>query len=989
MRTSKPRRVFGLSGCLRSSAFLELYGRAQTTEAAEALPTPRQCGDAAPVDERWAKCEAFLKRFRSHLYIHPGKAPVELCREALRAVEELLASSPTRRSTVARRLWRDALALHSHLPAHDVSAAAETASALLFSDQAQRGCLVCSRVDGHPRFRQELRSGTGLRDCLRLLSVHAMCASYSCEALSPQWWTNLADSLDEAKRIITAADKSRRIPIAQALELLAWSLDWLHHQSGTPERKALTALKPKLPRWLPFLFDEYDAAAVKPSSKTLALLSPRWLLKMAAHAESNNDVGALVRLLRDALRKEDRYRGYAVFQLSSRVADLLVRRFPHHPSAAHAVSLHGTALQCSSLQAYGTTQEGFHKTLDVLTCMSGAQPYFATQALLRHHPPETAAKTQEQHGDLLTGNPGLNWRTALTFTMQQVGAANPHWRVYLPETLRLLSDAGKSKLFWSLLQEYDAADATANISIAASLGRAMQRSGRWWHAMEVLDLLCSAPPPKNTTEDQLMTAACTDTLEVLLKAKRWQEALRVFLLVRDVIPPTESALVFRLLTSIPASAPWEIALAASAEKRLASPTVRALLLCLHAGVSVDLLPPFHYQQKVAASIFALHGRWDLVRTVVERHPSDVSLWRFLVQAMEHCPDAVDDPTAAAIFPVPLLHGQWKDLSFVNAFAHLCVQRGWLSLLASHLSSLPPEDSPATPVSRLRVEYEHLLRFYQLNTPPPANFVFGDSYVVHQYMSCVTSRRVSVVARLPAESASSKEQASAYLRVPYENLSEPHREADGTVTVRATSAPSAAYLKDHCIFSSSCGLVVGYKVPASALFPSARGLLRALGNEGAYRLAYQMPVASSGLFLLCPSTTSLTWFSIKLCVSLCVAVMPAVPHVPLLATSFFARYAMRWRSGGGDRHEVEAVLVALNGQAVRHAWRSLKMDMNAEGWGPVEPEAGAGDMYHIHELQVSRRTPANHGAAMLADVNVFACRGRLLKPLSTDDGKAAE
>ncbi|KAG5473644.1 hypothetical protein LSCM4_03714 [Leishmania orientalis] len=989
MRISKPRHVFGVSGCRRSSAFLELYGRAQPTEVAEALPTPRQCGGTSPADEQWTKCQAFLQRFQSYRYIRPGHTPAELCRETLRAVEQLLASSPTRRSTAARRLWRDALAVHSHLPAHDVSAAVDTASALFHSDQAQRGCLLCSRAAGHPRFRQGLRSETGLSDSLRLLSVQAMCACDSRAALSPQWWTNVADSLDEAKHFIASADKSRRAPMAQAMELLAWSLDWLHHHSGTSERRSLGALKPKLPHWLPFLFDEYDAAAANLSLQSLALLPPRWLLSMATHAESDSDAAALGRLLGHALSKEDRCRGYAVFQLSSRVADILVRRFPHHPSAAHAVAVLGTALHCSSLQAYGTTHEGFDKTRRVLMCMSGAQPYFTMQALLRHHPTETAAKTQEQHGDLLTGNPALNWSTALTFTMQQAEAADPHWRSYLPETLRLLSDAGKSKLFWSLLPEYDAANATANISIAASLSRTMQRSGRWWHAMEVLDLLASAPPPRNATEDQLMTVACTDTLGVLLPAKRWQEALRVFSLVSDAIPPSESAVVSRLLTSMPSSAPWDIALAAAARKGLVPETTRIILLCLHAGESAELLP-HHRQQKAAAPIFAQHGRWDLVRTVVERCPTDVSLWRALVQAMEHCPDAVDEPTAATVFPVPLPHGHWHDMPFVNAFAHLCVQRGWLSLLSSHLSSfLPPQGSPATPMSRLRVEYEHLLRFLQLGLLPPAGFVFTDSYVVHHYMSCVTSRRVSVVAKLPAGSASNKEQASAYLRVPCANLSSPRREGDGTVTVRATSAPSATHFKEHCIFSSSSGLVVGYKVPASALFSSARGLLKALGKRGVYCLAYHMSIASSGLFLLYPSSTSLTWFSIKLRVRLCVAPMPAAPFVPLLSTSFFGRYAMRWRGGDGDRHEVEAVLVAPGGHAVRHAWRSLKMDMNAEGWGPVEPEAGAGDMYHILELQLSRHAPTNQDASMLAEVSVFACRERSLKPLSTDDGEVAE
>ncbi|CAC9510668.1 conserved hypothetical protein [Leishmania infantum JPCM5] len=986
---SKARRAFCLSVCRRSSAFLELYGRARSTAVAEAPSAPQPSCSTAPADGEWERCQALLQRFQSHVYIYPGHVPVQLCRETLTGIEQVLASSPARCSAAARRLWRDALALHSHLPKHDIRAAADAASVLLFSDQAQLGCRVCSQAASHPQFLQALRSEAELTGCLRLLSVHSMCACDSRAAFSAHWAAVLADSLDEAKHVIAAADKSRRAPMAHAMEVLAWSLDWLHHDSGTSDREALKALKTKLPRWLPFLFDEFDAAAAKPSSQSLALLPPRWLLTMATHAESDSDAATLERLLRHALGREEQYHGYAVFQLSSRVASLLVRRFPHHPSAAHAVAALGTALQCSSLIPYGTTQEGFDKALGVLTRMSGAQPYFAMQELLRSHSAEMAAKIQEQHGDRLTGNADLNWSTALTFTMRQVEAADPHWRVYLPETLRLLSDAGKSKQFWSLLQEYNAADASANISVAASLSRAMQLSGRWWHAVEVLDLLAGALPPRDTTEEQLMTTACAETLRVLLQAKRWKEALRVFLLVGDALPPTESAVVSRLLTSMSMSAPWRAALAAAAEKGLASDTTRIILRCLHAGASAAFLSHYH-QQKMAAPIFAQHGRWDLARTLVEQRPSDVSLWRALVQAMEHCADAVDEPTAATVFRVPLPQGHWDDMPFVNAFARLCVQRGWLSLLSSHLSCLlAPRVSPASPVSGLRVEYEHLLRFLQSNRLPPAQFAFTNSYVVHQFMSCVTSRRVSVVAKLPAASASTKRQASTHLRVPYENLSAPRLEGDGTATVRATSARATTCLKEHCVFSSASGLIVGYKVPASALFASASGLLKVLGNSGVYCLAYHMSVASSGLFLLYPASASLTWYSVKLRVRLCVAVVPAAPYVPLLATSFFDRYAMRWRSGEGDRHEVEALLVAASGQEVPRAWRSLKMDLNAEGWGPVEPEAGAGDMYHILELQVSRRAPTNEGDAIPADVEVFACRERSLKPLGADASEAAE
>ncbi|KAG5499423.1 hypothetical protein JKF63_07986 [Porcisia hertigi] len=989
MWISKARLAFRFSACRRSSTFFELYGRAESTEVRGAIPASQPSCSTAPADEEWNRFQALLERFQTHTYIHPGQAPARLCRETLKGLERLLASSPRRRSTTVRSLWRDALALWSHLPTHDVTAAADTASALLLSDQAQLGCHVCSQAASHPEYSRGLCNETELSGCLRLLTVHAMCACYSGEGVSVRWWTLLADSLEEAKRVISGSDKSRRAPIAHAMEVLAWSLDWLHHHSDISVKKALCALKTKLPRWLPLLFEEFNVATAESSSQSLAFLPPRWLLAMATHAESDRDVATLERLLRHALTKEQRYHGYTVFQLSSRVADILVRCFPDHPSAGRAVTVLGTALHCSSLSAYGKTRDGFATTVGVLAWMSGVQPYVAMRTLLRHHSADTAAKTQEQHGDLLTGNPHLNWRTALSFTMQQVEAANPHWRVYLPETLRLLSDAGKSKQFWSFLQEYNASDATANISVAASLSHVMQRSGRWWHAMEVLDLLASAHPPRDTIEDQLMTMACTDTLHVLLQAKRWQEALRVFLLLRDAFPPTASSLVSRLLTSMPTLAPWDTALAAASQRRLACDTTQIILRCVHAGASAALLTHYH-QQRLAVPIFAQHGRWDLVRTIVEQRPTEVIFWHALVQAIVNCADVVDEPTATTAFPVPLPQSCVRDMAFVSSFARLCLQRGWLSLLSLHLLSPPAssQDTTTTPMSRLRVEYEHLLRFIQSNCRPPPDFVFTDSYVVHQLMSCVTNRRISVVVKLASAVASTKRQASTHLRIPYENLSAPRPEGDGTFVVRASSIRAATCLKEHCIVGSSSDIVVGYKVPAASLFASASGLLRVLNNNGVYSLAYHMSLASSGLYLLYPAHGSLSWYAFRLRVHLCLAVLPKAPHVPLLATSFFDRFAMRWRRGQGNRHEVEAVLVAEGGQEVRHAWRSFKTDLNAEGWGPVELEGGAGDMYHIVELHISRRAPTNEGDAMVADVMVFSCRQRSLKPLTADDDAAA-
>lgn len=967
----------------------------------EIAPTEGLSSSTAPADPAWQTCQRLLDRFRTRVYANPGRVPPALCDEALASVERLLATSPERRAAAAGNLWQDALALLSHAPDHDVGAAADAATALLLAGHAARSACVCATATAPAVFSSSPREAAEVQDRLRLLSVQCVSASECREALPASWAAAAATVLDEAWRVVGVAEKPERSAVAGAVEVLAWSLDCLYALSSTAgERVALLALKPKLPQWLqPSLFESRDAAAATGSTPTQPLerLPPRRLLEVAERAERDGDAATLDRLLRCAEAHEERCRGYVIFRLPARIAELLVRRFPHHPSTAAAVATLGTALPCAALQPYGATRDGFEEAVAVLIRMAGPEPYFALQAILRHQPPAAAAAVQERYGDVLTGQRTLNWSTALAFTMRQVAAADPHWRAYVPETLRLLSDAGHTRQLWRLLPEYNAAEATANIPVAASVGRAVRQSGRWWHALEVLDLLAGAPAPRSDTEERLAAAACADTLTALLQAQQWQEALRMFDAVgAALLPPTESAVVARLLTALPSAAPWSYALATADARGLAPPLTKATLRCLHtAGTSpLDFLPTAP-QQRAAAVAFAQHGRWDLVHALVRHRPTDVWLWRLLVQALERCCEVVDAATAARLVPAPLPPPCLDDEALLGSVAHLCLQRGWFELLTTHLSTLPGSGraSEATPLSRLRLEYEHLLAFAQTGRGPPVGFVFTDSYVIHHFVSCVARRRVSVLAGLPATHAGSKRRASAFLRVPQENLSLPRSSGkrdggSGAATVRVVSAAAAPHRLEHCVGVAAGGLLVGYKVPAVSVFAEARGMLKALGCDGAYVLAYHLSAAASGLYLLCPASGGLAAaaLSVRLRLHVRIAVLAGAAPVPLLAAAFFSRHAMRWRGGDGDCHEVEAVVDAEGGSKVRQAWRSLKADLNAEGWGPVEPEAGAGDAYHVVEVRVADRDGSSVHAG---EVAVFTCDERRLRSADAGDVDAAE
>ncbi|KPA80701.1 putative mitochondrial hypothetical protein [Leptomonas pyrrhocoris] len=990
MWASRVARTLRVTACRRSSIFFELYGRAPEPPPAEKKEgTKPALSCSTSVDEtEWATCRTMLQRFHAQLYISPRHVPIELPRDTLTSLAAVLTTSARRRSGAASTFWKDALELRAHTPALDVAAAADTATVLLFSEKAALGYETCMGLLHDTSFRQHLETALAVEDTLRFLSVFVMCGAADTRRYVPAELLPVYEAvLHNAKHTIASTEKSKRSGPAHAVEVLAWSLDWLYGNTTDGATEGLQRLRPLFPPWLPFLFEPYDPSAAKEAfSSSLTSLSPRWLDEMARRAGDEGDHPSVEKVLRQAQRRESTTPLYRLFQLSALVAGTFVRCFPHLPVSTQAVETYGTALHCDALRRFGTTKDGLDKAVGLLTSMSGAEPYFELRHVMRQQSAETAATTQETAGDVLTGNPQLNWSTALAFTMHEAESGNPHWRRYLPETLRLLSDAGKAAPFWKLLQEYNAGDGAANLSVAASLAQMTQRSGKWWHAMEVLDLVAGAPPPRTATEVSLLVSACTDALRAPLHSKRWQEALEVFALVGDAVPARETAVVSQLLMSLPAGAPWESTLQLAKAKGFAVHDTEVLLRVLHdSGVSQQQLS--HPQQRVLASVAAQRGRWDVMRTLVEHNPGDAPMWRRLLQALECCADAVDD--AAGSFLLSTLPATLSlDARVFCAVAQLCLQHGWHRTLASYLRTADPSSASSRTsalLSSLRKEYQYLLDYVQTGVRPPLTYVFTDSYVVHQFIACVAARHVAVVAMLPDEASVSKKRAAAYLRVPHENLGTLHHSntaqtptsPSSSVKVYATAA--SAFALKHVLHVSADGFLFGYKVPGASLFASARGMLQTLKLPGIYLLAYNMSAASSGVFVLHPATTSLRRYVFTLNVRLCLANLADAPFVPLLATTFFKRYNVVWHGGSHERHEVEAEVLVEHGFEVKMVLRTLKKDINAEGWGLVETEPGAGDLYHVAQVRCAARSVEGQ----ILDPQVVTCGKRNLQPMNAD------
>lgn len=1003
-------RALRVTACSHSSSFFELYGRTPEAspspdeeiaiETKSSVLTSSSCIGGKSTLERadadWTACRAALQRVQTRLYTDPKHVPPELPRAALTAMATVLTTSPLRRSSAAHTFWKDALELRALTPAVDIDAAADAAAVLLSSGKATAGYEVCQRLVQHAGARKRLEAASDVEGSLRLLSVWVLCGSGAGHQQLPASSLTVVEAvLRQAKATIAAAEKSQRAGLAHAVEILAWSLDSLY--GGVVDGEAaetLHSVRPLLPQWLLFLFEPFSNAAAEQSSASFALLPPRWLRAMAARAGVEGDHSTLEKLLRHAQRVEATSPTYRLFQLSTYVAGVLVSTFPRHPAAPHAVEAYGTALPRDALHHYGSTREGFGAAVKVLSAMAGPEPYFVLRELMQQQSPEAAAATQEASGDVLTGTPQLNWSAALRFMTREVAEANPEWRSYLPATLRLLSDAGRTRQFFALLAEYNPADATMNVSVAASLAQAMCRSGRWWHAMEVVDLIAAAPPPRSPTEEGMLAAACADTLRALQLNRRWREALDVLTMVGDVVPKHETAVVSQLLTSLPSEAPWEASLLLAEEKGFSVLNTGAVLRVLHGrGVSEQLLQLSRPQRRVAVPLLAQQGRWQPLFELAQQQESagDLSVWLSLLHSLECCADEVAE-ASGKLMVSSLPPALAEDARTFRVVTQLCLQRGWKGVLDAYLASTAASSSRVT--ASLSKEYRYLADYVYTGARPPLTFVFTDTYVIHRFVSAVAARQLSVLATLPDAAAVSKKAASAYLRVPYENLGTPQKRRDASSSssapsVKVYAAAASAFLPEHVLhLDKGSGFLFGYKVAGANLFAAARGALQTLRLSGIYSLAYNMSAASSGVFVLQPATTPLRCYTFALRVRLCLAHRPDAPFVPLLATSFFSLYSMTWLAGTTEWNEVAAAVFAESGAEVRSLLRTLKRDINAEGWGLVETEAGAGDLYHVTEVQctlrASKGSPQVHADGAVA----VTCGPRSLKPLNADANAAS-
>lgn len=830
---------------------------------------------------------------------------------------------------------------------------------------------------------------------------------FSLDAVSPVT-SLLVHSRD---LMVSLQDKDRRRQVVTSIEALLFSLDWLFHAlcstagaAGSPAslHALFATAKERAPRWMrDHLFSE-GSAIEQAAPRGDAALPPALLLAEVRQAAASGDLRALHNIYATARRKEEARPEMCIFELPKHAGEAYLASAGGAvaPQAHAIVNYLGTSLAPHALADLGNSKYKGREALAVswLSKMRGPEAYAAVKKTLFHHPADQAAQLQLAHGDLLTGHAQSNWLTALEMTRALMATAHSAaWRQELPTTLRLLSDAGRHKEFFQLIQEFDrgVSQRTGTLMVASALAQAMRRTGKWQHYQEVLDLVAAAEVPSSGAEDVFLEDASLQLLYTLRNAKRWREAAEVYGALRPAMPQGALRVFASAVTEAAASAPQDPAGLVSQLLQLSGLSVEDLPTEFRTSIALYTRAESGALSELDLPHLALPARLHASRACV-----DCGVWQPLLAMATHqaTPGGLDGPSDAAaakrlqhvwgplfrslertrdldvrwreIEPC-LPSAVWRDERTLLHLFHAALWNGWLAEFRASLASKASMDDFSQARSdkaaaQTRRELLLLLSFLLTGTVSGRATGVRHSLIGHYLTSFATAtafrQPVDTRARVDARGAVAK-----YFRVPPVCVGEaPPSEGPARFFLRPYPAERGVELNDIAFANGS--VIVAYKPSGAVIQSAARGVLSRLKVLGStHHIVYLLAPGSDGLFVLMNTACNPKSYALELTFRL--GLLPlGTAHAALLSASFFQRYSMkvlRPASVGGEQRPV--VVTATCGTVTAHnasdAIRGLRAALNEEGWTLAEDDAGgARDALSVRQVRIIHR-----GAAAITNI----------------------
>lgn len=617
-----------------SNDLFELYGTDKSVLEADQAIGNSSCPS-------W--CSA-LEAFSSEAYFNPYHISPEVRRTAL---QSLCSIAKEHKSIKFRRndhLWLSALHIFQFQNpfTHSLWQNRFYCAFILYRQQRFFDCFYFSRNELHDRARAELKvifnGGIGTNElcfCLNFFSVYFMSALRSRNNISSNELMCFKETLRAAKALVSEGFQSKEDlqRVIESSRLAIWSLDWAFH-----EEKICTNAP----------FYPHEWASISPPSiretvfsqvvcknkvkvlQNLADVSP-WMLHQAI-TDRRRSYSDLQKCFAFARKAERANFLFTIYDLALNCGTVLLQR--HLLSAnSNVLSFLGSSLPPKLIAASGNTRAGYKEALNLLTEMCGSEVYEGLRTVFFHRPPSEQRLHQEKNGDLLAHShpDGKTWIVALQTFQRGMHPSDDSWHLKLPHTLRLLSDAGKVRLFFQLLANYDRTKSSfSNLTVASSLAQVIRRSGTWWHAMCVLDLISTSSPPRDEQQEFFLRDACLQTLFALRSARKWEEALRFFSSLRPVMPPQGIRWMISILSDLPSCAPWREILRAFQKDCEIPETFLTTLRCVHGG---EDLPSDSHGRQHAIRCLVNHGQWEKLLAMQKSAVGNIT-WNLIFRAAQ-------------------------------------------------------------------------------------------------------------------------------------------------------------------------------------------------------------------------------------------------------------------------------------------------------------------------------------------------------------------
>ncbi|ORC93415.1 uncharacterized protein TM35_000012920 [Trypanosoma theileri] len=945
--------------------FFELYGR-KPDSTDEPTVSANSAGDdhSLPSESSPMGIHA-LGEFFSHLYATPNESlNRSVVVNALEALNTSLSLPLNRRARFSEQHCIYARDVWKYGERYDFHIAALYVSVLYYGGKYDEVIQYVEKHWSSETISKVASSSTlDVKDtchALRLFTVYVLSCSKSKNHLNTFIISRVKEVAEGSIRILKSSTSTETV---REYTLLLYSLDWYFvHTDYVNEREVLSSIFiPLLPKKLtPYLF----ITSSDISDDVRKGLTPSILFQNGKRHAKDGDKEGIQRLFRDCQRREEKNEGFRLFLLSPQLGELMSQISGMDDRVmSEVVTFCGTSLSCEALSKIGLKERSRSKVLQVLGNMKGPEAYFAARQVLFHQNIEESLVFQQKYGDILSGDPQLEWQTALKSMKESLASGDMKWRNKLPTVLRLLSDAGETGKFFNLLRESHSEGENGSLMIASALAQTVRRSERWWHALEVLDVIATCEHPRTVEDDLFLKDACLQTMYALRDAKRWKEALHFYNSLVPVMPESAHRVLCSVVCGMPASSPWQEALSTVQKYGEVPEKFLTTLLCARNPDQVDISQQVNPRSwRYILQGYADGGHWKHALQFIKKMKHvDFNAWVSVLRAAQRAPFG---SLSSNIFE-SLDENVWNNTALLRLTVLVAEGHGYWKELYKNMEKYKNNSSTS--------EYHALVGFFIDGTLPSTEMVFTDEYVIHRLLMFpipfVKSLSINILWTRKTRDIFNntyQKDMKAFIQNHYKvHLSclpkKKKNQYDTQINVFTLSsiAPQAPLTGNNTLVTVLDHLIVAYKPPGILSHSFARSVAQK-GQVGTmYSLAYLLPPSSCGLIALIDSSIPTKSIHLVMKVLLRLCAVDAV-SLPLLSTEFFVLYTMEVLEGPSSDGCIAVMATCCSDQdgLLAGSLYLLQESIVSEGWRIIgsDEEKGKnstvnGDSIHLAELCV--------------------------------------